>query len=493
MSQHGKDKLPTPGLKRKLKTHTIETKFQAIADVERGIESKAVIAKKYEIPPNTLSTWIKNAQKIKEAYEQSTFGPQRKKMRTAAYKDTEEAVLQWFKTARDQNVPVSGPLLIAKAQEFASQLGDDFKCSTGWLERFKKRHSITFKRVCGESKSVADGTDAMKAWASSLQTILAECSPSDIFNADETGLFFRLLPDKTLEFKGVDCHGGKNSKERVTVMVCSNMSGNEKLPLLVIGKSKKPRCFKGIKTLPTAYEANKKAWITSELFTAWLKQLDRRFQRQKRKVAMIVDNCPAHPKVKDLKAITLFFLPPNTTSKTQLMDQGIIQNLKIHYRKLVIMKQLKSIERNKELQITVLDALRMLYQSHREDHQKLLPDEEDPEDDIPLAALRLRVPFDDYAQIDETVITTEAVSDKDIVDNIIAARHKEAEEEVSEPTEPPKKKPTLQKVDAALEVIQDWIEMTEDTEDLLPSYQKIHRRVTSAQVRASVLVHRAPQ
>lgn len=66
MSQHSKDKLPTPGLKRKLKTHTTETKFQAIADVERGIESKAVIAKKYEIPPppNTLSTWIKNAQKI---------------------------------------------------------------------------------------------------------------------------------------------------------------------------------------------------------------------------------------------------------------------------------------------------------------------------------------------------------------------------------------------------------------------------------------------
>lgn len=53
MSQHSKDKLPTPGLKRNLKTHTIETKFQAIADVERGIESKAVIAKKYEIPPPT--------------------------------------------------------------------------------------------------------------------------------------------------------------------------------------------------------------------------------------------------------------------------------------------------------------------------------------------------------------------------------------------------------------------------------------------------------
>lgn len=68
------------------------------------------------------------------------------------------------------------------------------------------------------------------------------------------------------------------------------------------------------------------------------------------------------------------------------------------------------------------------------------------------------------------MITTETVTDKDIVDNIIAARNKETEEdeeeeeEVKEITEPPKKKPTLQKVDASLEVIQDWIEMTENTD-----------------------------
>lgn len=161
------------------------------------------------------------------------------------------------------------------------------------------------------------------------------------------------------------------------------------------------------------------------------------------------------------------------------MDQGIIQNLKVHYRKLVIMKQLKSIERNTELQITVLDSLRMLYQTWDRVTEKTIKncfchanfvraatnehadspdnDEEDPEDDIPLAALRLLVLFDDYAQIDNTVITTEAVTDKDIMNNIIAARNKgtEEDEEVKKNMEPPKKKPTLQKVDAALEVIQD--------------------------------------
>jgi hypothetical protein len=39
--------------------------------------------------------------------------------------------------------------------------------------------------------------------------ILKDYSPDQIYNADETGLFFRLLPDKTFEFKDVKCHGGK--------------------------------------------------------------------------------------------------------------------------------------------------------------------------------------------------------------------------------------------------------------------------------------------
>ena len=36
---------------------------------------------------------------------------------------------------------------------------------------------------------------------------------------------------------------GKRSKDRVTVMVTANMSGSEKLKLLVVGKSQQPHCF----------------------------------------------------------------------------------------------------------------------------------------------------------------------------------------------------------------------------------------------------------
>ena len=68
------------------------------------------------------------------------------------------------------------------------------------------------------------------------------------------------------------------------------------------------------------------------LFEEWIRELDSKFEREGRKVVLIVDNCPAHPRVKDLKAINLVFLPPSTTSKTQPMDQGVIRALKAHYR-----------------------------------------------------------------------------------------------------------------------------------------------------------------
>ena len=74
---------------------------------------------------------------------------------------------------------------------------------------------------------------------------------NNIFNADETGLFFLCLPDKTLAFPSENASQGKKHEERltVTVLVEANMNGTEKLPLLIIGENSKPRCFNGVKSL----------------------------------------------------------------------------------------------------------------------------------------------------------------------------------------------------------------------------------------------------
>ena len=64
--------------------------------------------------------------------------------------------------------------------------------------------------------------------------------------------------------------------------------------------------------------------MTSTIFTKWLVSLEKHFASQKRKVVLIVDNCPAHSSDVELTAVKLIFLPPNMTSVLQPCDQGII-------------------------------------------------------------------------------------------------------------------------------------------------------------------------
>ena len=126
-----------------------------------------------------------------------------------------------------------------KSDFFATQMGIEFTVNPGWLERFKKRNGIVFKNVCGEANQVL--TSMTLDW---LPSLLNEYEARDIFNADETGFFYRCLPDKSLSFKGQQCSGGKKSKKRITVMVACNSNGSKKLPLFVIGKSIKPDVLK---------------------------------------------------------------------------------------------------------------------------------------------------------------------------------------------------------------------------------------------------------
>ena len=76
---------------------------------------------------------------------------------------------------------------------------------------------------------------------------------------DETGLFYRLLTDKTLHLNGKKCSGDKQSKQKISLALTANMDGSDKLTPLVIEKFRNPRCFKNVRSLPVQYENNSKA------------------------------------------------------------------------------------------------------------------------------------------------------------------------------------------------------------------------------------------
>ena len=158
----------------------------------------------------------------------------------------------------------------------------NWTCTNSWLHRWKGRHGLVFKKMHGERSSVDEkSTDA---WVKDiLRPTLDRYKDDDVYNVDETGLFWKLLPDSTFALKGETCTGGKKSRERVTVMLCCNMTGTDKRQPILIGKYAKPRCFKQTKKdLPVQYDSNASAWMTKKNLQTWLHQFNGHMGRQKK-------------------------------------------------------------------------------------------------------------------------------------------------------------------------------------------------------------------
>ncbi|XP_050064482.1 tigger transposable element-derived protein 4-like [Aphis gossypii] len=387
--------------KRSLKCLNVGDKLKIIKEVEKGVKRKKDIAADFNIPANTLSSILKNKDKIVKNIEDSSCSPQRKKLKVSNFPQIEDAMLKWIHKARDHNLPVSGPLIQEKAKEFAQELGLEFHGSSGWLHKFKMRNGIISKIISGESAAVSE-TDCNDYVTNILPGLIQNYSEQDIFNFDELGLFFKCLPDRTLTFKGKPCHGGKKSKERITVLLGANMAGTEKSKLLVIGKYQKPRCFKNVKSLPVQYEFNKKAWMTSQIYEAFLHKMDKKF--------------------------------------LQPMDQGVIKNLKHHYRKKIMQRHLRKLELNEAItDVNLLDCIHMLYSSweavststisncfrkagfRKPEFNKEGDVVEEVFEDIPEEWLEyqrkhsdINISYQEFLDIDSTLSTSESLTDAEI-------------------------------------------------------------------------------
>ncbi|XP_064632735.1 tigger transposable element-derived protein 6-like [Lineus longissimus] len=165
---------------------------------------------------------------------------------------------------------------------------------------------------------------------------------------NESGLFYRALPTKTLRIRGDECKGGMKSKDRITASFCVNLEGDFE-PMLIIGKSGKPRCFRNLSKqhLPIEWEHNKKAWMMGDIFGRWVETFNSRMRLQGRHVLLFIDNAPSHPKELGLSNVKIIFLPANTTSKLQPLDQGIIAAIKKNYRRRLLQAVLLRMEKGR--------------------------------------------------------------------------------------------------------------------------------------------------
>lgn len=233
------------------------------------------------------------------------------------------------------------------------------------------------KTARGDAVNV--NNDAIAEWE---QTTLAHIHslyrPEDVFNADEFGLFYRMKPSSTQTFKTTPRSAlafRKRSKERVTVLIGASATG-EKLPLNVIGKSERPRCFGRLRVLPCDYSYSRRAWMTRQLWRQVIEKLEKKMKREKRKVALIVDNVATHKKLlpESFENVTVFYLPPGTTSKSQPMDAGVlsvlfpdfllhpgvIRAIKSRYRQSLMERHLDMFNRGASFSVSLLECMTML-------------------------------------------------------------------------------------------------------------------------------------
>ena len=205
--------------------------------------------------------------------------------------------------------------------------------------------------ISGESGEVSGLT--VDSWKERLPEIVQGYSSEDVWNLNETGVFWKALPDKGFGQKVKECKGGKKCKQRFTVTFIVNGVGKSEGKPIIIWKSENPRCFKGINKseLPAEYFSQPKAWMTGEILHKVLAKIDTQLKREGRSVILFMDIAGCHlPDLKEKYSnMKIVYLPTNTTSMLQPLDLGIInlgiiKNFNVYYRKLLMRFILAKIE-----------------------------------------------------------------------------------------------------------------------------------------------------
>jgi hypothetical protein len=139
--------------------------------------------------------------------------------RNDKHQQLDDALYLWFSDMTAHHAAINDEMLLTKAKQLGEQLNvTDFFYSRGYLQRFKSRRGIKRKLYEGEADSADKAI--VENGRKDLQHVLKDYHPDDIFNIDETGLFYRLGPNYTLATLKVS--GTKKSKERITVALTTN-------------------------------------------------------------------------------------------------------------------------------------------------------------------------------------------------------------------------------------------------------------------------------
>ncbi|GCC23957.1 hypothetical protein chiPu_0002355 [Chiloscyllium punctatum] len=264
---------------------TIGLKKELIAKHESGTRVSDLAAM-FEMPKSTMCTILKNKEVIKAA-------------------DVAKGVTT-LPSKRSKFIKEKARLLYAdlkKDLSGSSADSDEFKASRGWFENFKKRTGIHSVVMHGEaaSSNVEAVANVVKKFSEFVNT--EGYVAQQVFSC----LFWKKMPWRTYITKEEkSLRGHKPMKDRLTLLLCGNASGDCKIKPLLVYHSENSRVFKKNNVMKSKLNvmrrANMKAWVTRQFFIEWIHEefapSVKAYLEEKKlslKAVLVVDNAPAHP------------------------------------------------------------------------------------------------------------------------------------------------------------------------------------------------------
>uniref|UniRef100_A0A8C9SKK2 HTH CENPB-type domain-containing protein n=1 Tax=Scleropages formosus TaxID=113540 RepID=A0A8C9SKK2_SCLFO len=362
--RHTDAKITQP--KRKRTKIDLEMKMKMIKKYEGG-QNLSAIARELGLSVSTVNTIVKNAARIKEHVKgcaplKSTIIT---KQRSGAIYEMEKLLMMWMEDQIRKCVPLSLMNIQAKARSLYEDIKgkyptacQSFVASNGWFHRFKNRVGL-HNKVSGDAAS--GDVAATESFSAMLKEIIKEGGylQQQIFNVDETGLFWKKMPSQTcISEEEKEMSGFKAGKDRLTLLLGCNASGCCKVKPLLVYHSENPRALKGISkaTLPVYYRSNPKASVTVAIFEDWffncfIPEVEK-YCREKGipfKILLILDNAPGHPAHLDdfHPNVKVVFLPSNNnTLLIQPMEQGVMANFKAYYLRATFAQAAAALDRD---------------------------------------------------------------------------------------------------------------------------------------------------
>lgn len=133
-------------------------------------------------------------------------------------------MLSWIDDQVSRGVELNEAIIREKAKkvygciEENASTTDNFVASAGWFASFKSRLGVRSVKMSGESASV--NPDIKDKFVEEFKKIAQDYLPEQIFNVDETGLFWKLRRGRTYTTENQPkVAGEKKDKKRVSILL----------------------------------------------------------------------------------------------------------------------------------------------------------------------------------------------------------------------------------------------------------------------------------